>query len=515
MVKRLKKSTNINIANFNKIKKSCIVVKSNLTSFIYGLIIALSFKENVNCAYVKKNDIFKLKDWQRKYQPKTIFKTLSNKLTTDASKFLTFIPVKIKHWRTFLNYLGFNLVIYCAKSHYKIINERYLGKNSFFRDIFLVKSDNDFGTKYHYDVIRKPNGYFGKFICKLCYKSGKSLLSHICKNRCFMCKSQVQHDKQLTIRTSYCKKCHRYFYNKSCKNIHIRNKVCERKKICLKCDNLFIVKKKKEHKCYSKDYCKFCKCIHPPRKHFIKSGFKPPPDCEFILIFDFETFNNVNNVVTPYLCISRLYNIKEIYNQKSEVSFSDCDYEEKVFYGVDCGRDFFIYLTNGLVPKKTICFAHNGQAFDFYFILKHFYLNPYFIPSLIFNGSRLMQMIVKNKNIELKFIDSLNFIPFPLRKFPNIFGFADSKSFFPYSFVNFDTLHYFGPMPQKKFFDINPADEKEFDDFYYRDSIKYQQQWSVKDVSIEYCKQDVHVLFCGVFTYLKSFYKVAKINPFT
>ena len=235
MGKRLKKSVHVNIANYNKLKKSCIVVKSKLCSFICGIIIALSFKSNLKCGYVKKNVNFNLKNWERKCQPRSLFKILTDKFVTDAINYLTFVPTKIKHWRSFLNYLGFNLVIFCAKSHYKILNEKSVTKQSFYRDIFLVRSECvGTGGKYHYDVIKKPDGYFGRFICKLCFKQAKSFEAHLCKYKCYMCKSKVRHDRKLTLRTTYCKKCNRYFYNKSCKNIHIRNNICNRKKVCLK-----------------------------------------------------------------------------------------------------------------------------------------------------------------------------------------------------------------------------------------------------------------------------------------
>jgi len=135
----VKKSANINIANFNKIKKSCLVVKSKLNSFVCAIIIALSLPENSKCAYVKKNRNFLLKNWERRCQPKTLFKTLSDKLNIDAAKFLKFAPTKIKHWRLFLLRLGFNLVIFCFQSHFKIINEKYLRCNIFSRNIFIKK----------------------------------------------------------------------------------------------------------------------------------------------------------------------------------------------------------------------------------------------------------------------------------------------------------------------------------------------------------------------------------------
>ncbi len=335
-----------------------------------------------------------------------------------------------------------------------------------------------------------------------------------------MCKSLICHDKKLNPRITFCTKCNRHFYSKSCKFAHIKNKICERKKICKICDNLYVVKKTKPHKCYNIDYCKTCKIIHPPNRHFIRSGFSPPKNCKYLLIFDFETFNNKNKFVTPYLCVSRLYNIESLYSTVLvNLQTSDFTFEEKIFYGINCAKEFFFYLISGLVPKGTICFAHNGQSFDFYFILTYFYKHPYCAPSLVFNGSRLMQMVVKTEKIELKFIDSLNFIPFPLRKFPSIFGFSDQKSYFPYTFVDNNSIYYEGPVPDKTYYEIPANDMDSFDIFYNNELRKVQQspsrKWNLQKVSTKYCVQDVHVLFCGIFHYLSNFYKVAKINPFT
>jgi len=232
------------------------------------------------------------------------------------------------------------------------------------------------------------------------------------------------------------------------------------------------------------------------------------------LIFDFETFSDEKRYEQPYLCVSRLYNLKDIFKNNNS-TVNSVKYQEKIFYGIECAKELFEYLTSGDLPLKTVCFAHNGSSFDFYFLLRFFYLSKVYTPSVIFKGSQLIQMIVKTKFVELRFIDSLNFIPFPLRKFSSLFGFNDSKTFFPYDFVKENKLEYVGAIPEKSNFCVNPSEQKEFDIFYSNELKRIGNGlWNLQEVSTTYCQQDVHVLFCGIFTYLKTFFEVTQINPF-
>jgi len=498
------------MTNFLKHKRSVITVKSKTFSFVTSVIVALLLKENSN-NYIK--DYGDLTPKQLRLQPAYIFNGLREKITNDASKYLGYKPTRINELRKFLTHLGFDLVIFCSQSHYRIINEKAIKQNSNGKKIFLLKSVGEFGKKNHYDVLRKPSGFFGKFLCKLCFKTSRNKTIHVCKFKCYMCKSSKRHDRNLTPKTLLCIKCNRYFYSRYCKAAHITNKICDRKKICLKCESLYIVKKTKEHRCKTKDYCISCKIIHPQNRHFIKSGFKAPDNFPNILIFDFETFNDKNNVVTPYLCVSRLYDIENIFDY-SDPNFQpkDCLFTEKIFYGLDCAKNFFLYLTSGLLPKKTVVVAHNGQKFDFYFFLTYFYESKIFIPSLVINGSSLMQMVIKTNDVDLRFIDSVNFIPAQLRNFPSLFGFQDSKTYFPYSFMNENTIYFKGDIPATSFYEVGQNDEIEFNSFY--DEQKKLGEWDVEKVATDYCIQDVHVLFCGIFTYMRTFYLAANLNPF-
>ena len=79
-----------------------------------------------------------------------------------------------------------------------------------------------------------------------------------------------------------------------------------------------------------------------------------------------------------------------------------------------------------------MCIPHNFKGYDSYFILKYLYDNKV-LPGLIMNGAKIMEMSVLESDI--RFIDSLNFLPMPLSKFPKTFGFTElAKGYFPHFF---------------------------------------------------------------------------------
>jgi hypothetical protein len=342
-----------------------------------------------------------------------------------------------------------------------------------------------------------------------------------------MCKSLKRHDRDVSLYPSIkCRSCKRYFYGRSCKEMHNLNKVCERKKFCEWCHSTYIVKKKKKHYCRSQNYCLTCKIVHEPNRHFIKGDIEKPDPTRNFLIFDFETFpDGPEKLETAYFCSTRLYTIsyKTVTFTNSDGSVSEflevednCPYVEKNFEGLDCSRDFYKYVVSGEIPRGTMCIAHNGQSFDFYFVLKHFFTAKDINPNVILNGTKLMQM--QFADLGLKFVDSLNFMPFPLRKFPDLFGFSERKTFFPHNFVSKDRLDYIGEIPEVKEYGIKDRDLKDFEKFYKEECDRLREnnlKWCLMDVAREYCVQDVNVLFLGVFNYLKTFMKVTKgVDPF-
>jgi hypothetical protein len=63
--------------------------------------------------------------------------------------------------------------------------------------------------------------------------------------------------------------------------------------------------------------------------------------------------------------------------------------------------------------KQIVAIAHNAKAFDLQFILDR----AVFYPELIMNGQKIMCMCVEH----IKFMDSISYLPFPLRKLAGAF----------------------------------------------------------------------------------------------
>jgi hypothetical protein len=518
-----------NIKDFNKRKRSCVYINSPKNSFINSVILALDLKGN------KEANSFKLSDKARKNQDVKEFKRIREKLKRKALKKTKKTPRLVTDWIAYFKEIGIDIVIFQGNLHFKIFGDVNLLTEK--EQIYLVRykvecKRKKSGKKFKYDVVKNPTGYFQKgFLCSKCFKFSRSKHVHACRYACYMCKSLERHDKdpELNLSTK-CRKCSRFFYGQSCKKMHVTNLVCDRKKFCESCFSIYTVKPKKPHWCKKTNYCSTCRIIHPPNRHYIRGEIEKPELTKNFLIFDFETFPlGDKKLETAYFCSTRLYTINyltkgetTVINGKSEVTIipevddNGTTFIEKNFEGLDCSKQFYNYLVSGDIPRGTICIAHNGQSFDFYFLIGHFFASKDYDPDVIINGAKFMQM--KFEELGLKFIDSLNFIPFPLRKFPDLFGFSDKKTFFPHNFVNETTLAYNGTIPNVEEYGVKPGDSKDFDIFYKEECDRLRDTnstWCLMDVAKEYCIQDVNVLFLGVFNYLKTFLKVTKgIDPF-
>jgi hypothetical protein len=65
----------------------------------------------------------------------------------------------------------------------------------------------------------------------------------------------------------------------------------------------------------------------------------------------------------------------------------------------------------------------------------------------------------------LTFLDSLSFIPLPLRKLPEAFGLASRKSFYPHYFNTKEKMDYVGEMPDISYYGVDQMGESERKNF--------------------------------------------------
>jgi len=82
-------------------------------------------------------------------------------------------------------------------------------------------------------------------------------------------------------------------------------------------------------------------------------------------------------------------------------------------------------------------------------------------PEFIMNGQKIMYMRMEH----LVFLDSVSFLPFPLRKMPEAFGLTASKSWYPHFFNTEENLDYIGPIHDVSYYGVKEMGEGERNEF--------------------------------------------------
>jgi hypothetical protein len=136
------------------------------------------------------------------------------------------------------------------------------------------------------------------------------------------------------------------------------------------------------------------------------------------------------------------------------------------FYGNDdsfiTNEDFCKWLISR-DHKGYTAIAHYGKGYDSYFILKYCVENG-IKPFCIYNGSKIMLMEIKS--INLRIIDSSNFVQGPLKNFPKTFGLKElKKGYFPHFFNTTENRNYIGKIPDTKYYGVNSMKINERQEF--------------------------------------------------
>lgn len=138
-----------------------------------------------------------------------------------------------------------------------------------------------------------------------------------------------------------------------------------------------------------------------------------------------------------------------------EVNYAIAQYADGTTYSFesDSSKNTLSKFCNFLVSEKHRNFtavAHNMKGFDGQFILG-WLLSQGVAPDIIPNGSKIMSLKVKTLN--LRIIDSYNFLPMALSKLPKTFGFEElKKGYFPHLFNKAENQNYVGELPSKEFY---------------------------------------------------------------
>ena len=346
----------------------------------------------------------------------------------------------------------------------------------------------------HYDVITTLPGFLNtNYFCHQCHKGYDHTTDHFCIGMCRSCRGFgcLIQDNGIT-----CKECNRLFKNQACYDRHKQEPidgggktVCEKIRKCPTCKQSMDVKKiNRTHQCVDNKKCPTCKIERNPNylnhKCYMQQQ-EPKEESSYnqLLFFDFECTQE-HGIHEVNLCV--------VYDETGEVG---------VFRGKDAVKDFCTWLFT-LEHHKCIVMAHNFQGYDSYPILK--YLNKAAIPyDVIHNGAKCVTLTTKTKQkrklfqSEIKFIDSLNFIPMALAKFPKTFGQDElCKGYFPHFFNKDENQDYVGPIPCQDDYgaDYMKPEAREKFMTWHQEQVDNNYVFDFQHEILEYCRSDVDIL---------------------
>ena len=344
----------------------------------------------------------------------------------------------------------------------------------------------------HFDVITKLPGFFNtSYFCHACHKGYDVTTDHLCDGMCQSCRGFgcTIEDNGIT-----CQECDRLFKNQTCYDRHKQEPingggrtVCEAVRKCPKCKKSMDVRKLNKHPCVDKKTCSTCKAVLNPEDinhkcYMQQEQPKEEPSYAQLLFFDFECTQE-HGIHEVNLCV--------VYDEEGEAA---------VFRGKDAVKEFCNWL---LTPEHQDCIviAHNFQGYDSYPIIK--YLHEHAIGcEAIYNGAKCITLKTKTKKshhfkIRIKFIDSLNFIPMALAKFPKTFGQDElCKGYFPHFFNKDENQEYVGPIPCQDDYGVNymkPAEREKFMTW-HQEQVENNYVFDFQKEILKYCRSDVDIL---------------------
>ncbi|KAL5005275.1 hypothetical protein ScPMuIL_018731, partial [Solemya velum] len=143
---------------------------------------------------------------------------------------------------------------------------------------------------------------------------------------------------------------------------------------------------------------------------------------------------------------------------------STCGRREIVFSGNNTCETFCKWLFN---PRYRYfkAVAHNMRSYDGFFLLNYL-INQSIRPNkIIFSGSKIMYMEV-GRDLHIRVLDSLNFLPMKLSQLPISFGLAEvKKGWFPHFFNTRENQEYIGPYPSSHYYGVDYMGAKEREAF--------------------------------------------------
>jgi hypothetical protein len=129
---------------------------------------------------------------------------------------------------------------------------------------------------------------------------------------------------------------------------------------------------------------------------------------------------------------------------------------------------------------------------------------------LILNGLKIVSMKIER----MLFIDSVSYLPMPLRKLPEAFGLSVTKSWYPHYFITNTNLNYVGPIPDVSYYGVHEMGISERGEFMTGYEGQKNRDFDNKLVLEKYCQDDVTVLRQACQIFRREFIEIGNIEVF-
>ncbi|MCP3668226.1 MAG: hypothetical protein GY696_38020, partial [Gammaproteobacteria bacterium] len=205
---------------------------------------------------------------------------------------------------------------------------------------------------------------------------------------------------------------------------------------------------------------------------------------------------------------------------------------EKKFSGEDTGEQFVKWLLETTENKKAYVIFHNGSSYDFQIVLQWLIkgCNNY---ELVPRGRGIMLM--KTKKNEIKFVDSLHYLPMSLAKLQKTFNLEEGpKMDFPHlanTWTNWEKelplteggpyrpIYGVGNLPPLDCYSTDRMTAQELEDFKQRrlekeaDMKLRGESWILHDELYKYCSHDVTLVRAGFLKYRSHIIELTGFDP--
>ena len=197
-----------------------------------------------------------------------------------------------------------------------------------------------------------------------------------------------------------------------------------------------------------------------------------------------------------------------------------CGYREVIFKGVETAKEFCEWLIHRQ-HKNVIVIAHNAKAYDSYFIYNYLIANS-IKPEIIFQGSKIMYCRIAS-TLNIKLLDSVNFLPMPLAELPGSFGLNElKKGYFPHLYNDFHILdnpekQFLTRLPDISYYAIDNMTKVKREEFLRWYERNENEQFDFQSELLEYCRSDVNILLNACWKFRRLVLQVTeeRVDPFT